>query len=237
LSLGAFGILPLAGVGDDTISNLSVPAFFYGGESYTTLGVGSNGYLVVGGGGTADVSARPQHFPNPSRPNNVIAPFWTDLNPPAGGAIRVARATIGTDVWIVIDWDHVVAFSAPHPQNTFEVWIRTGTAPTSEQINIEYAALGGGDAATGVNSGAENRDGSSGINITPLDSTSWVVKLSGPTPGGHQTVEYDVSSREAGTFVSMAAMTSNLTAGITEVPVSITVTDSGDDNSGPGGQR
>jgi subtilisin family serine protease len=238
--LSTFGVNfgKLSGVGDDTITNLTVPAFFYGGESYTQLGVGSNGYLVVGGGGAADVSARPQIFPNPNRPNNVIAPFWTDLNPPAGGSIRAAVLTDTVSHWIVIDWDHVVDFSEP-VQNTFEVWIRTGTSPSSEQISIEYLTTGKGDTATGVNWGAENRDGTSGKNIAapgPANGTSWVVTLTGPTPGGHQTVQYDVSSEEGGTFTSMASMTSNLTAGVTEVPQVITVTQSEGDNSGPGVQ-
>jgi len=34
---------------------------------------------VIGCGASADVVFAPQHFPNPARPNNVIAPFWTDL--------------------------------------------------------------------------------------------------------------------------------------------------------------
>ncbi len=50
LALSLFGIAPIAGVGDDTITNFTVPAFFYGGESYTSVGVVSNGYIVIGGG-------------------------------------------------------------------------------------------------------------------------------------------------------------------------------------------
>ena len=46
----SFGIAPIAGVGDDTITNFNVPTFHYGGEPYTRLGVVSNGYLVIGGG-------------------------------------------------------------------------------------------------------------------------------------------------------------------------------------------
>ena len=89
LPLSAFGITPIAGVGDDTITNFNVPQFFYGGEPYTSLGVVSNGYLVLGGGTSADIVFTPQHFPNAARPNNVVAPLWSDLNPtasPGGGS-------------------------------------------------------------------------------------------------------------------------------------------------------
>ena len=74
-------------MGDDTITNFNVPAFQYGGESYTRVGVVSNGYLVVGGGTGSDIVYLPQTFPNPARPNNVVAPFWSDLDPSAAGAL------------------------------------------------------------------------------------------------------------------------------------------------------
>ena len=40
----------------------------------------SDGYLVAGGGEAADVEFVPQDMPDPAAPNNVLAPFWTDLN-------------------------------------------------------------------------------------------------------------------------------------------------------------
>ena len=41
-------------IGDETIANFNVPAFLYGGDTYTRIGVDSNGYIVVGGGTSAD---------------------------------------------------------------------------------------------------------------------------------------------------------------------------------------
>ena len=106
LPLSLFGIAPIAGVGDDTITNFNVPTFFYGGEAYTSIGVVSNGYLVIGGGTSADIVFTPQHFPIAARPNNVLAPLWSDLNPSAtgAGAIRIGTLTDGAITWIVIDW-------------------------------------------------------------------------------------------------------------------------------------
>src|SRR6266540_3612324 len=75
LPLSAFGIAPVPGVGDETIVNFAVPAFKYGQEVYTRFGVDSNGYVVVGGGTSQDNECcPPQTFPNPGRPNNVLAP-------------------------------------------------------------------------------------------------------------------------------------------------------------------
>ncbi len=50
LPLSLFGIAPIAGVGDETITNYNVPAFQFAGVGNTRIGVVSNGYVVVGGG-------------------------------------------------------------------------------------------------------------------------------------------------------------------------------------------
>ncbi|OUC07705.1 hypothetical protein RY27_13305, partial [Litorilinea aerophila] len=66
---------------DESIANFNVPGFFYGGETYSRVGIVSNGYVVVGGGAADDVQHINSDFPDPAVPNNVLAPFWTDLNP------------------------------------------------------------------------------------------------------------------------------------------------------------
>ena len=93
LPLSLFGVPAISGVGDDTITNFNVPTFYYGGEPYTRIGIVSNRYIVIGGGTSSDVNFFPQTFPNAARPNNVLAPFWTDLNPAAvgGGSSASAR--------------------------------------------------------------------------------------------------------------------------------------------------
>jgi subtilisin family serine protease len=80
-----FGYFPLSlfgssidiGATDESIANFSVPSFDYAGESYNTIGIVSNGYVVVGGGTGADVNFINSNLPDPAIPNNVVAPFWT----------------------------------------------------------------------------------------------------------------------------------------------------------------
>jgi hypothetical protein len=234
LPLSAFGIAPIAGVGDDTITNFNVPTFFYGGEPYTSLGIVSNGYVVVGGGTSSDVNFFPQTFPNAARPNNVMAPFWTDLNPAAagGGAIRIGTLTDGSSTWIVVDFDHVKNFGNA-TTHTGEIWIRAatgaaGTGPSSEQLTWSYGAANAasGDPGSAMNWGAENRDGSSGKNLAaaPADNTEYRPVLSGPTAGGSVSIPYDISSKKVGSWNSVASMTSNRTPGITKVVTTLTVT-------------
>ena len=95
LPLSAFGIPPIGGVGDDTITNFNVPPFLFGGENWSQVGVSSNGYVVIGGGSGPDNTIDNQSFPNPLRPNNTLALFWTDLNPAAAGALRIGTLTDG----------------------------------------------------------------------------------------------------------------------------------------------
>ena len=92
---------PIAGVGDETITNFGTPAFLYGDEPYGAIGMVSDGYLVVGGGSSSDVNFLPQAMPDSAAPNNVLAPYWTDLNPGAGGAMYAVALTDTIDTWLV----------------------------------------------------------------------------------------------------------------------------------------
>jgi subtilisin family serine protease len=235
LPLSAFGIPAIAGVGDETITNFNVPTFYFGSEPYSKVGVVSNGYLVLGGGTSADIKFMPQHFPDPARPNNVIAPWWTDfnLNPATGGAgsIRIGTLTDGSDSWLIVDWEAVKNFGNA-TTHTFEIWLRlaggaAGAGASSEQTTMSYDAnAGGGDPDSGSNWGAENRDGSSGVNLAspPATGSEYAVNTSPPAAGGTTTLTYDVWSKFAGTYHSVASMTSDLTPGVTQVSQTITVT-------------
>ena len=228
--LSAFGIAPLGGVGDETISNFDVPTFYFGGEAYSRLGVVSNGYVVLGGGAAADVAFQPQTFPDSARPNNVVAPIWTDLNPALGGAVRIALLTDGVDTWIVVDWAAVKNYTGP-TTHTFQTWIKTdsGASASSEEVTISYGAAANaavGDPDAGVNWGAENRTGTSGANIgsAPADGSDYIVDTVPPAAGGGVTITYDAKSKKAGTYKTVAGMTSNVTPGATQVVKELTVT-------------
>jgi hypothetical protein len=233
LPLRAFGIAPIAGMGDDTVVNFNVPQFQFGREVYARLGVGSNGVVLVGGSvGTADATPVPQTFPNVARPNNVLAPYWTDLNPAATvapGGVRIGTLTDGVNTWIVVDWEAVKLFSSSATRS-FQVWIRTGA---TEDITYGYGGnMGPGDPPVGLNTGAENRDGTSGRNLFnppavgsfPASSSTLRVLTTGPTPGGSVTITYDAFGRNAGVHDVLASYTSSVVQGVTTDRETITVT-------------
>ncbi len=165
LPLSGFGIVPVPGVTDDSVTDFTVPAFSFAGETYTKVGFSSNGYVVIGGStGPADNSITNQNFPNSTLPNNVLAPFWTDLNPAAAGALRIGVLTDGVDTWIVLDWAAVREFSTAN-SNSFEIWIgvNNDTNP-AEDITFAYGAIGGSGDLGFLTVGAENKLGTRGQN-------------------------------------------------------------------------
>jgi subtilisin family serine protease len=216
LPLSNFGIAPIAGVGDETIANFTVPAFTYGGVAYTRIGMVSNGYLVVGGGTGADVQFVNQDLPDPARPNNVLAPFWTDLDPSRGGALRIATLSSGSNSWIVLEWAAVPNWSNTAQVNSFQVWIKTGSA---EPIYFAYGPVSGGDGGF-LTVGAENSDGSRGGNVyvdgtgtIPAPGSGVVVTSTPGEPAPVKTITFDVLGRTPGTWTSRAELSSPVLAG------------------------
>ena len=120
-------------MGDESIVNFNVPTFSYGAENYSRIGVVSNGYIVFGGGVSSDISFLNQSLPNPTAPNNVLAPFWTDLDPGAAGSFRITVLTDGVSSWIVIEFNGVREYSTASKTVSFQMWIRTGNTPASRQ--------------------------------------------------------------------------------------------------------
>jgi hypothetical protein len=236
LTLAGFGGNLVVAAGDDVLSNVDVPTFYFGGEPYSQIGVVSNGYIVIGGGTGADINFAPQTFPNPARPNNVVAPFWNDLNTTGGGAAGTIRVNVlgdGTDNWLVVDFAGVRNFSNANT-HTGEIWLRLpggtgGNGAGSEQVTISYGAANSsqGDPGSGINWGAENRDGTSGKNIPspgPANGSEYFVTTSPSQAGGSATITYDASSKHAGTYKSVASMTSDVTPGTTQVVETLNVT-------------
>ncbi|MFL6167145.1 MAG: hypothetical protein ACJ710_12730, partial [Ornithinibacter sp.] len=198
LPLSSFpSIAPIAGVGDETISNFNTPAFQYGSETYTRVGVVSNGYVVIGGGTGVDIDFVPQPIPSSTRPNNIVAPNWSDLNPSDGGSIRIGILSGGGTSWLVVDYEDVVYWGTTTP-NSFQTWFQLGS---TENVTIANGTVNPDPPGYGLSQGAENRDGTSGATYVGGSDTDWTVNTAPPTPGGSVTVTYDASSDKAGTYV------------------------------------
>lgn len=219
--LSQFPIAPIAGMTDEAIVNFNTPAYKYGTEVYSRIAVDSNGYVVIGGGTAADNDCcDPQTFPNPARPNNVLAPYWTDLNPGAGGAVRIGVLSGGGLSWLVVDWEAVDTFGVPASASSFQVWIQLGA---TEGLWFTYGDLSA-PSVDGLSVGAENRDGSSGVNLGGAPTADdYVIETSPPLPGGSVTITYEALGTKVGAYDLTATATSPIFNGTATSVVRITV--------------
>jgi hypothetical protein len=183
LDLATLGATPQV-VGDEEALNVPLPTpFKYAGEAWDTIGLTSDGYAVVGGATSQDIQFVPQTLPDPVRPNNVLAPYWTDTtgtNAPGIYAELISDDTSGLN-WFVAQWD--VKLVTGGATQTFQLWI--GLNGTED---IAYAYDPGRPVANpgtslGLTVGAENLNGSGGAQISGRPTQDLLVTTSGGAPG------------------------------------------------------
>jgi hypothetical protein len=223
VSLASLGVPPNPDMGDEGGLNFDVPEYLYGSEPYTTLFMTANGYGKAGEGTSEDIDFVPQDLPDPVAPNNVLGPFWTDLNQEAGGETYAAILTDGTTDWIVLEWENVPTFDNNSEQQTFQIWIELG----NEAISFEYGDTEGDGDGVGLTVGAENRDGSSGAEYgggIPDAGDELSVLTSPPAGGGSVTLEYTATGELPGTSLVRAIMSADVIVGEVVKGVEITVT-------------
>jgi uncharacterized repeat protein (TIGR01451 family) len=162
-----FGYIPLSVFGvpsfgcpsncDDGAFILNIPTFTYNGASYSQVIWSVNGTIEAGISSLLAASANNRSMPDAAPPNNLIAPFWTDLNLGAGGDWRVAVLNAGPRQFTVYEWDNVPRFGNLADRYTFQIWVENGAAGN---IWFGYAQLGSvADGTVGV----ENADATNGF--------------------------------------------------------------------------
>ncbi len=234
--LSPYAFTQIPGFGDETIVNvgLGTPVRF-GSQDYDTMGITSNGYLVLGGGTQADVVFTPQDMPDPTAPNGVIAPYWTDFDMSSGGAVYVAGfnecdagATYEDTCLWEFEWSDVPIWGTSHTR-TFAVYMYTGAyldwaSHPLGVIELVYGTAVAGDAGTPMNVGAEDALGSTAaqLGVDNLGATApaadgYYVETGAATPGGSLTIDYDVFGRHPGTSNLRAFMNSDATVGAAKV--------------------
>jgi uncharacterized repeat protein (TIGR01451 family) len=161
IPLAGFGVLPFGCPGncDDGAFVLNIPSFMYNGQSYSQVIWSVNGTLEAGSASGLATSFANQNLPDPTPPNNLLAPFWTDLNMGVNGdgaEWRVAVLNAGPDQFTVYEWDNIPLFGDTSNRYSFQIWVHNGT---SGEIWFGYAQLGD---VSGATVGAENASGGDG---------------------------------------------------------------------------
>ena len=167
--------------------------FFYGGVEYEGIYVTTNGYAIpVNGGDPTSIVPFNQWLPDFTPPNNVIAPFWSDLDlkgtavgDPGAGEMYAGTGNFlgGSTDYTVIEWHAVEAKGISGPKYTFQIWIELGT----DNVWIVYGGL---DAALpfSLTVGVEDATGSAGY-TRHFSGTG-----EAPTQGVDLKVVYDASN-------------------------------------------
>jgi len=127
--------------------------FTYYGESFNQVRLCTNGWMSFTSTAT---SYNNDPIPNGSEPNNLIAPFWDDLNPGAGGDIYYyADEANGR---FIAEWDQVSHYGNTTDKVTFQVILTI-----NGEILIQYKDMVDVNECT---VGTENATGDDGLQVT-----------------------------------------------------------------------
>lgn len=163
--------------------------FPYYGNIYSTVRICTNGFISFTATETAYSNAQ---IPAAGAPNNILAPFWDDLNPVTGGTIYYWDDPAADR--FIVEYRQVRHYSGTSTE-TFQV-ILTGDGV----ITFQYQAVG---TANSCSVGLENATGTDGLGLNynqagflaanlavrftpPTLTPPWAVltPLSGSTPAG-----------------------------------------------------
>jgi len=154
-----FNWVEISGVGtplylsDDGYATVSLPwTFNFYGFNKTSMKISANGYLTFGADGS-DYTNDP--IPNSQDPNDLIAPFWDDLNPSAGGQIYYYNDDANNR--FIVEWQNVPHFY-DEGSYTFEAILY----PNGDILYQYYNMSGDLTSAT---VGIENSSGTIGLQV------------------------------------------------------------------------
>ncbi len=230
------GIGVVAGGGDD--DNLGpFPVgfdFTFYGQTYSSIRICTNGWLSFT---STDDEYLNQSIPNAAEPNNMLAPFWDDLNLEPGGTIYY-YADAANDRFIV-QWDAVQHWPSGSPE-TFQIILnadgsivyqyQTVTIDNSCTVGIETPS--GTDGLQVIYNAGGYLHAGLAIRIAVDASLNWLsVSPSSGTlpPQGYARLDVtmDATELEEGDYHADVLLTTN-DPGNPEVaiPVTLTVTSS-----------
>jgi uncharacterized repeat protein (TIGR01451 family) len=160
VSLPGLGVSPIPPPSNSNDGGYSVSDmdFYYNGQHYDHVIWSVNGAIEAG---TASGFAAPgtnTSLPNPPTPNNLLAPWWTDLDLTSAGHWYLGSLTDGTNDYTVFEWNHVPRFGDLASTATFQVWFMDGT----NQIWFAYPENAFTGSTTVGTIGIENNTGTIG---------------------------------------------------------------------------
>ena len=142
---------------DDEVSG-ALPMSFtfdYFGVNYTDAYISSNGFLTfLAGQSNGCCSGQP--IPTAGTPDAVVAAWWEDLYPPAGGTIHYQTLGVAPNRRFIAQYTNIQHYSSGNPV-TMQVKLFEGTNVI--EVHYQVAPSDGGTHSAGV----ENETGTIGV--------------------------------------------------------------------------
>lgn len=158
--------------------------FEYYGNSFNSICICSNGWASFTDG--SSVSSYNMPIPHTIAPNNLLAPFWTDLDPSAGGEVYFYTNNADS---CVISWEDVYD-SWEEGIFTFQIVL---AAPNS--VKYQYKSMGPEGRIERASIGMENGTGTVGLQVSRNEVYTYgetAVEFSlGNPPGEFDWLECD----------------------------------------------
>ncbi|RBP53731.1 S8 family serine peptidase [Arenicella xantha] len=207
LPLSNLGITPLTGDCNGSCDEggfyfTELDPYSYNGQSNTEILISVNGTVEAGSASLDFSNYINTELPDGVEPNNILAPFWTDLNLSAGGEMYFATLNAGPGfVWHVVEWSNVPIWSATPgpgvPTVSMQVWMGVDNSAVEGDIHYVYGPIGSPiDFAT---VGAEDAAGTTGTNyffdgVGTMPAAGDELLISS-VPGGSATLSFQVEAK------------------------------------------
>ncbi len=152
---------------DDQTRRIDLPfPFKYYGTNYTRISICSNGWVALGD--QTDSSPGNGPIPGPDGPPNMVAAFWTDLNPAAAGGGKVYTYYDATNGLYIVEFNGVRHYGTATPETFETILYNPAVYPTHSgdgEIVIQYRVV---TDASGCTAGIENTSETIGIQYLAL---------------------------------------------------------------------
>ena len=162
-------------IGDDEFTgpiNIGFNFPFYG-ITQSHLYLSTNGFITFGAGSRESYN---EDIPNGLSPNNVIAPFWSDLtvgSPDNAGAIYYSQGGSAPNRYFVVEWRNVTKRYDTSSAFSFETILHE-----NGDVIVQYQSLPYSYSPT---VGIENSDGGQGLQYSSSLSAPKAIRFYYPT--------------------------------------------------------
>ncbi len=157
---------------DDGFANVSLPfGFSFYGATKNSVIISNNGYLTFGSDGS---DRNNDEIPDPNSPNDIIAPFWDNLQSTGGNVYHYYDSANGR---FIVQYHNVTGHGDPDT-HTFQVILQT-----NGQILFQYLTLG--ETLDRCTVGIENASGSTGLQVVADDDylhNNLAIRFATPNP-------------------------------------------------------